>query len=118
MKNTTMLFEQDKSKIISETFSAESEIVFSYGDALDILRACPSGFVKLIITSPPYNIGKEYEMQTNLEKYLNELEPVLEQVVRVLASDGSLCWQVGNYVEDKEVFPLDMFFYPLFKRMG
>ncbi len=113
-----MLFEQNKSKVITEAFSAESEIVFSCGNALDILRACPSNFVKLIITSPPYNIGKEYETQTNLEKYLNELEPILEQLVRVLASDGSLCWQVGNYVEDKEVFPLDVYFYPLFKRMG
>jgi len=45
----------------------------------------------LIITSPPYNVGKEYETQTNLEKYLKELEPILEQLVRVLYSEGSLC---------------------------
>jgi DNA modification methylase len=111
-------FEQNNNKKIAETFSAESEIVVSCGGALDILQSCPAKFAKLIITSPPYNIGKEYETQTNLEKYLKEIEPVLDQLVRVLAPDGSLCWQVGNYVEDKEVFPLDVYFYPLFKKLG
>ena len=118
MKTADILFEQNNRKKIAEAFSVESEIVFSCGNALDILRSCPSGFAKLIITSPPYNVGKEYETQTNLEKYLSKLEPILEQLVRVLASDGSLCWQVGNYVENKEVFPLDVYFYPLFKKFG
>jgi adenine-specific DNA-methyltransferase len=31
---------------------------------------------------------------------------------------GSLCWQVGNYVEDGEIFPLDIFYYPFFKKHG
>ena len=118
MKTAGMLFEQNHGKKITESYSAESEIVFSCGNALDILQSCPSRFASLIMTSPPYNIGKEYETQTNLEKYLHEFEPVLEQLVRVLASDGSLCWQVGNYVENKEVFPLDVYFYPLFKKLG
>jgi len=72
----------------------------------------------LIITSPPYNVGKEYETQTNLEKYLKELEPILEQLVRVLNTTGSICWQVGNYIENKEVFPLDIYFYTQFKKFG
>jgi len=118
MEIANMLFEQDKRKTIAKNFSVDSETVLSCGDTFDILRSCPSGFAKLVITSPPYNIGKEYETQTNLQKYLNTLEPILEQTVRVLAADGSLCWQVGNYVEDKEVFPLDVYFYPLFKKLG
>ena len=39
-------------------------------------------------------------------------------MVRVLAPGGSLCWQVGNYVEKGEVFPLDILSYPLFKSRG
>jgi adenine-specific DNA-methyltransferase len=46
------------------------------------------------------------------------LEPVIEELTRVLSPTGSLCWQVGNYVEDSEVFPLDIFYYPLFKKRG
>jgi DNA modification methylase len=36
----------------------------------------------------------------------------------VLSPNGSLCWQVGNYVEKSEVFPLDIYFYPIFKKLG
>jgi adenine-specific DNA-methyltransferase len=36
----------------------------------------------------------------------------------VLSSDGSICWQVGNYVENGEIFPLDIFYYPVFKALG
>jgi DNA modification methylase len=108
----------EEHKTVSDAFSENAEIVFSLGDTLDILKTCPDGFAKLIITSPPYNIGKEYEFQMNLNRYLSDLKPVLEQVVRVLAVDGSLCWQVGNYVKNKEVFPLDIYFYPIFKELG
>jgi adenine-specific DNA-methyltransferase len=39
--------------------------------------------------------------------------------VRVLADDGSLCWQVGNHIgKDGEVFPLDVFVYRICKRLG
>jgi adenine-specific DNA-methyltransferase len=105
-------------KDISDTFSESAEIVFSLGDSLDVLSKCPDGFATLIITSPPYNIGKEYETQIKLEHYLDQLQPVLKEIVRVLSPNGSLCWQVGNYVEKSEVFPLDIYFYPIFKKMG
>jgi DNA modification methylase len=113
-----MLFKLNPVKKISEVYSADSEVVIAPGDALNTLQSCPSNFAKLIITSPPYNVGKEYETQTSLKKYLRELEPTLEQLVRVLSPTGSLCWQIGNYVENKEVFPLDIYFYPIFKKLG
>jgi DNA modification methylase len=115
--NYPLLILEDQ-KIIADVFADNAEVVFSLGDTLDILKTCPDGFTKLIMTSPPYNIGKEYETQTNLKKYLTEIEPILEQLVRVLAFNGSLCWQVGNYVEKSEVFPLDIYFYPIFKKLG
>jgi DNA modification methylase len=74
--------------------------------------------VKLVITSPPYNIGKAYEQATTLDEYIENLRPILNEIYRVLSPEGSLCWQVGNYVEKGEVFPLDMYYYPLFKQMG
>jgi adenine-specific DNA-methyltransferase len=112
-----LLFPEEKKEIAGE-FSPSADIVFAHGDSLEVLKTCPSGFAKLIITSPPYNIGKEYETQTKLVHYLDALRPVLEELVRVLSPSGSLCWQVGNYVEDSEVFPLDIYFYPIFKDMG
>ena len=41
--------------------------------------------MKLIITSPPYNIGKAYEEATHLERYLENLNPIVDRLIRVLA---------------------------------
>lgn len=103
---------------IASSFSPKAEAVIAPGDCLATLRNLPEGFAKLIITSPPYNIGKVYEKATKLQEYLASIEPVLDELVRVLSLDGSLCWQVGNYVEGAEVFPLDIFYYPFFKERG
>lgn len=100
---------------IADTYSAKATTVIAPGDSLENLRKCPDGFVKLIITSPPYNIGKVYEKPAQLESYLNTIRPMLKELTRILSSDGSLCWQVGNYVKNGEVFPLDYFYYKLFK---
>jgi adenine-specific DNA-methyltransferase len=88
------------------------------GDSVDLLAQMPDESVKLIITSPPYNIGKVYEDAVSLEEYLEKQFSIAEQLVRVLAKDGSLCWQVGNYVDKGEIVPLDIPFYGIFKKLG
>ena len=103
---------------VAAVFEPNARAVIAHGDALEILRTAPSGFAQLIVTSPPYNIGKIYETTTDLVKYLESITPIIEELVRVLSPQGSLCWQVGNYVESSEVFPLDIFYYPLFKQQG
>ncbi len=88
------------------------------GDALKVVSAFEDGKFDLIITSPPYNIGKSYEVKTSIEKYLETQEAIIQQLVRVLSERGSLCWQVGNFVDKGEVFPLDIFYYQIFKKYG
>jgi len=114
---TQLLFPPERKKI-SGSFSKSAEIIFALGDSLDILKKCPDGFAGLIITSPPYNIGKEYEVATKLEHYIDRIRPILKELVRVLSPSGSLCWQVGNYVDKSEVYPLDTYYYPIFKELG
>jgi adenine-specific DNA-methyltransferase len=104
--------------VIRDSFDQGAQIILVHGDTLETLRTMPTGCVKLIVSSPPYNIGKEYEARKELSHYLDGLRPILAELERVLAVGGSLCWQVGNYVEDSEVFPLDMYFYPIFKDLG
>ena len=89
-------------------------------DALKFLKNQPNESIRLIITSPPYNIGKEYEKATSLALYLENLKPILSELYRVLTPDGSICWEVGNYIDSdtSEVFPLDIYYYPLFKALG
>lgn len=102
----------------SDKFDPKATSVILGGDSAETLKTVPDGSVKLIITSPPYNIGKVYEEATHLTAYLENLTPIVDQLIRVLARDGSLCWQVGNFVEDSEIVPLDIVYYPYFKSRG
>ena len=93
-----------------------SEVVC--GDTLKHLKSLPSERYELIVTSPPYNIGKEYEKRIAIEEYLELQEGVISELVRLTAANGSICWQVGNYVRKGEVYPLDIFYYSIFKKFG
>ena len=114
----TDLFEQDRKTVVEDHYRPDADVVLFHGDCQSLLGSMPSGSVGLVITSPPYNIGKEYEREKPLAHYLEAQEPVIRELHRVLADTGSICWQVGNYVNQGEVFPLDIFYYDLFKRLG
>jgi adenine-specific DNA-methyltransferase len=85
---------------------------------LEFMRTLKSGSMKLIVTSPPYNLGKSYERRKPLENYVNDQAQVISECVRLLHRRGSLCWQVGNHVQNGEVFPLDVILYHVFKDHG
>ncbi len=87
-------------------------------DNLSFVSRIPDGSIKLIVTSPPYNLGKDYEEKTSLDAYLHTQIPVIKECVRVLHPQGSICWQVGNYVEHGEVVPLDVVLYSAFREQG
>ena len=103
---------------VSDTLISDSDIIVYHGDVTDLLNQIPDNSIKLIVTSPPYNLGKEYETRKALHVYLDEQKEIIRQLIRVLSDDGSVCWQVGNYVKDGEVFPLDFFYYDIFKDLG
>jgi adenine-specific DNA-methyltransferase len=88
------------------------------GDTWKEVKKFPNEKFQLIITSPPYNIGKEYEVRKSLDDYLKQYKELLVELKRVLKPNGSICWQVGNYTESGEIFPLDIEFYPIFKELG
>lgn len=89
-----------------------------HGDSLTILKKIEDNKFDLILTSPPYNVGKSYETKTSIEKYLETQEEIITELVRTLSEKGNLCWQVGNYVDKGEIFPLDIFYYQIFKNHG
>ncbi len=74
--------------------------------------------MNLIVTSPPYNLGKDYETKSSLDEYLHSQAEVIRRCVRLLHPKGSICWQVGNYVDNGEVIPLDVLLYPIFRAEG
>ena len=103
---------------ISSNFDPAANCVLYQGDCLDLLKKIPDGFVKLVVTSPPYNLGKPYETRLDLDQYLGQQKKVIEESVRILDDSGSICWQVGNYVDNGEIIPLDIILYPIFSFLG
>jgi adenine-specific DNA-methyltransferase len=103
---------------INAEYSPDSDVVFFPGDVMELLRAVPSNSIQLIITSPPYNLGKEYETRVGLKAYLETQKVIIQELTRVSSDQGSICWQVGNYVDQGEVYPLDIYYYDIFKDMG
>ena len=98
--------------IINKIFSMSSE-------AMDEV---PSESVHLVVTSPPYNVGKDYDSNFTLKEYLNLLNTIWKEVKRVLVPGGRVCINVAN-LGRKPYIPMHMFFYNIhvdlgFLRMG
>jgi len=78
-----------------------------------------SGFAAdLVISSPPYNIGKAYEARAPLAVYMDWQAEVVQLLSRTIRPGGNLVWQVGNYVDRGEVLPLDYLFIPVMQEAG
>lgn len=103
---------------IAGSFREEERIVVFRGDCIDFLKTIPDRTFQLIVTSPPYNLGKEYERRLRLEEYLEEQRRVIRECVRALKQTGSICWQVGNHVVDGAIVPLDAMLFPIFRELG
>lgn len=88
------------------------------GDCLELMKQIPDGSVDLTITSPPYNIGKEYERRVALSAYVEWQKQVIKEVNRVTKEGGSICWQVGNYVNNGIVYPIDCLLFNVFIEQG
>jgi len=84
----------------------------------------PEPVFDLVISSPPYNIGKGYEQNQDIQDYMLWQKRVIDKIVRHLKPTGSLCWQVGNYLERRKggrsstILPLDFVFHDIFRDAG
>lgn len=115
IKNQSLLSQDHK---IADMFNLSESIVVYPGDCLELLQSIPDESLQLVVTSPPYNIGKEYEKKINLDIYLQQQARVIAECVRALSPEGSICWQVGNYVDAGAIIPLDTVLYPIFSELG
>ena len=98
---------------------AEKKAVILLRNVEDFLDELPERpLFDLIVTSPPYDIGKPYEKKMPLEKYVKWQASIIKKIVVRLKAQGSICWQVGNYVNDGAVRPLDIELAPIFYKLG
>ena len=87
-----------------------------HGDTLQTLKKFPSNKINLIITSPSYMLGKEYDRERSLEEYKKYHSDVIKECHRVLTEDGALYWNVAQTPWDGEILPLGAIFYDILKK--
>jgi len=103
---------------IAHAYKPDNVVTLYPGGCLDLLGAIGNGQMQLVVTSPPYNIGKEYEQRLCLDDYVLQQREVIAECVRITHPEGHICWQVGNYVDKGSIIPLDSLLFPVFQSLG
>jgi len=76
----------------------------------EIMKELPDNSVHLLVTSPPYNVGKVYDANQPLDEYLDFLTRVWKEAYRVLVPGGRACINVAN-LGRKPYIPLHAVFF-------
>src|SRR3990172_6356524 len=79
------------------------------------MSVIPDNSIALAFTSPPYNVGKDYDDDIGLQDYLNLIENVAREVYRVLRPGGRYIVNIAN-LGRKPYIPLHAFFYDVHKK--
>ncbi len=87
------------------------------GDARKVLKKLPNNCIHLMVTSPPYNVGKEYDEDLTLGEYLDFIGEVMREVYRVLVWGGRICFNVAN-LGRKPYIPLHAYLIQRFEEIG
>ncbi|MEP6514932.1 DNA-methyltransferase [Microcoleus vaginatus] len=87
----------DIAKILGKPYFQAPNCLIYNMDCLEALKLLPDQFVDLTVTSPPYNIGKEYEKSLVLDEYLNWCEQWIAEVYRVTLDRGAFWLNLGYF---------------------
>lgn len=110
-----------REQAIAAVIENNAPVLLYGGDCLPFIQSLPQGpLFDLIVTSPPYNIGKMYEKGKlrSREEYIAWQEEVICSLYPLLKERGSICWQVGNHVDHGAIVPIDMELGGIFERLG
>ena len=81
------------------------------------MEEVPNNSVHLMITSPPYNVSKEYDDNLSLQEYLQLLRKVFTETYRVLVNGGRACINIAN-VGRKPYIPLSDYISQIMIEIG
>jgi DNA modification methylase len=88
-----LLFRSERPKLrIRRRYNEANDVTLFHGDCMELTRQMPNRCADLIVTSPPYNIGKEYETRLDLGEYVAQQSRVIRECFRLLSTRGSICW--------------------------
>ncbi len=101
---------------ILSTFDERARCVLAQADCNEFVKTLPDESVDLVITSPPYFMGKEYDKSTKIEDFVAAHETLLPEILRITKIGGSICWQTGYHVKNGVTTPLDFLVHGLFNK--
>ena len=94
--------------LLSENPVPPENIDRIFCNSAERMSELPDRSVHLMVTSPPYNVGKDYDTDLTLEEYLAFLRRVWGEVLRTLAPGGRACINIAN-LGRKPYIPLHTF---------
>lgn len=88
-------------------------------NCIEAMGRMESSSVDLVVTSPPYNAGKEYETDLSLEEYLQFAERWIAHIPRLLTPTGAFWLNVRHFMlSPTEAVPLPYLIYPILVKHG
>ncbi|MDR0920077.1 MAG: site-specific DNA-methyltransferase [Oscillospiraceae bacterium] len=117
--NSKLYSELEENKVVDLTeneFPNEITNKIILGSA-ENMKEIPNNSVHLMITSPPYNVSKEYDQDLSLKEYLQILENAFEETFRVLVNGGRACINVAN-LGRKPYIPLSDYISQMMIKLG
>lgn len=95
-------------------------IIYRFGDCRELIKEIPTNSVRMVVTSPPYNIGKpygKYKDKVTLDEWKNLINEVTYEVHRILTDDGSFFLNLSPIPigTTKEILPLPFIGYEIMK---
>ena len=86
---------QDLESMLGQPAHRGDGFLIYQGDCMEYLQRIDPGSIPLTVTSPPYNIGKEYESICDINDYIDWCESWIRQVHRVTSDDGAFWLNLG-----------------------
>lgn len=108
---------QDTKEIMAENIISKHKLNNIYKKSSEIMSEIPNNSIHLVITSPPYNVNKEYDNNLSLDEYLKLLENVFKETYRVLVDGGRVCINVAN-IGRKPYIPLTTYINSIMINIG
>ena len=96
--NSRLYLELENNTVLSKEINTFPEKFINriIHSSCEEMKEIPDNSVHLMITSPPYNVSKEYDDDLSLNEYLHLLKRVFSATFRVLVNGGRVCVNVAN----------------------
>lgn len=108
----------DSAKDAVEAFFSDGvEFSLFNGDCFELLAALPEAAVDVVVTSPPYFMGKSYDTSYDIKDFIEDHIAARDVIYRSLKEGGNIAWQVGHHVRNGKTVPLDFHVYGVFNEL-